>query len=269
MPKTALIIPTYGQEEFTIRCFDSILKHTDDYLLVWMDNGSTEKSKQSVINSFKQHKNRLSIWSDTNLGFVKGVNNGIEILLNTPYGKDCEYFAILNNDIEVSATWLDKMTFILESDNKIGAIGPVSSAESSLQGWKRLFKSSGIQQYPNLKELDTDARGKILDSYFNTKHIEAPMGISCPMVAFFCTIFRKEIFQKVGLLDPIYGLGYGDDDDLCLRIYNNEYKIRVSLGSYVFHNHKTTFNATLSKEEIRHIKRTNRSKLEKKFKIKS
>jgi GT2 family glycosyltransferase len=264
MARTALIIPTFNQEDFTIRCFESIMRHTNDYLLVWIDNGSSHESKMKVMNSFLKHEERLSIWSSENLGFVKGINNALDILLKVRR-VDCEFIAILNNDIEVTKTWLEKMISVLERDPKVSAVGPVSSAESSLQGWNRLFRSVNISHFPNLQKINTDKRARILDEVFGDKFVEAPMGRSCPMIAFFCTLFRREVFTEIGNLDPIYGLGYGDDDDLCRRIYDHGGKVSVALGAYVFHNHRTTFNAILSKEEINQIKRKNLARYDKKF----
>ena len=33
-------------------------------------------------------------------------------------------------------------------------------------------------------------------------------------LSFFCCLLRREIFDKIGLLDPEFGIGIGDDDDV-------------------------------------------------------
>ena len=262
--KVDLIVLTYGQEDYTIRCFDSILQNTDNYRLVWLDNGSSTESRRMVMESFLNHDDRLPIWSDNNLGFVRGVNLAVDILLQIQKTKS-KYIAILNNDIEVTKSWDEKMIDAMEKNDSIGAMGPVSSAESSLQGWEELFPRLNVPFSISLGGLETNERAMVLNKQFGNKYVEAPMGITCPMVAFFCTIFRKEVFEKVGRLDVAYGVGYGDDDDFCRRMYNSGWRVGVSLGSYVFHNHRTTFTANFDNEKVRSLRRKNRALYDRKF----
>ena len=262
--KVDLIVLTYGQEDYTIRCFDTILEYSSDYRLVWVDNGSSNQSRKNVMDSFLKHKNRLPIWSNENLGFVQGINLGVEILLRSQK-TEAKYIGVLNNDIELTPSWLDKMIKAMETNKSIGAIGPVSSANSSIQGWEGLFSRIEIPFTTSLHELETNERAFVLDKEFGNRFAEAPMGITCPMVAFFCTIFQKEIFEKVGLLDISYGVGYGDDDDFCRRIYDKGYRVAVALGSYVFHNHRTTFSANYQNDVVRNIRRKNKAYYDKKF----
>jgi len=262
--KVDLIVLTYGQEDYTIRCFDTILEHSSDYRLIWVDNGSSSHSRKKVMESFLKHENRLSVWSNENLGFVQGINLGVDMILKKQQ-TDTEYIGVLNNDIELTPSWLDKMTSVLDRNESVGAVGPVSSALSSIQGWEELFKRIEVPFDISLHDLDTNERAEIMNNQFGNQYVEAPMGISCPMIAFFCTLFRKEIFTKIGRLDTAYGVGYGDDDDFCRRMYDGGYRVAVALGSYVFHNHRTTFSANYESDVVRSIRRKNKAFYDKKF----
>jgi len=96
--KVDIIVLSYGQEDYTIRCFDSILKNTSDYRLVWVDNGSSVHSRKKVMDAFMKHENRLPIWSKENLGFIGGINLGVEMLLKNDK-TEAEFISVLNNDI--------------------------------------------------------------------------------------------------------------------------------------------------------------------------
>jgi GT2 family glycosyltransferase len=76
------------------------------------------------------------------------------------------------------------------------------------------------------------------------------------MLAFFCTLFRKEVFQKVGYLDEDFGIGYGDDDDFCQRMRQHKMKCAVAYGAYVYHDHQSTFSSMYSKDEIEKMKKS-------------
>ena len=262
--KVDLIVLSYGQEEYTIRCMESIRKHTEDYRLVWLDNASSTESRQAVMEEFLKHESRLTIWPSENLGFVQGVNLAVEVLLKNKKIQ-AEYIGILNNDIEVTESWLDKCVGVMEKKESVGAVGPISSAASSIQGWEEVFPRINIPFSHSLHDMNTEERAKLLDKEFGDQCAEAPMGIKCPMVAFFCTIFRRKVFEEVGRLDTAYGVGYGDDDDFCRRMYQANWRVAVALGSYVFHNHRTTFSANYESEEVRSLRRKNKAIYDKKF----
>ena len=125
--KTEIIVPTYNNEEYTKKCFETIRKHTPekDYRLWWMDNGSTRESCEFVLPEFSKHKNKIGIWASENLGFVKGVNNALKLIFEV-YGTDAQYIILQNNDTEVTKKWIEPMYSILENDSKIGMVSPVT-----------------------------------------------------------------------------------------------------------------------------------------------
>ena len=62
------------------------------------------------------------------------------------------------------------------------------------------------------------------------------------MVAFFCVVLRRTMLQEIGFLDPRFGLGLGDDDDLCRRARLEHWKIGLALDVPVWHWHRSTFS---------------------------
>jgi GT2 family glycosyltransferase len=242
-PRTEIIVPTFGQEEFTVRCFDSILAHTEAYRLVWVDNGSPAASRATIQTAFARHRERLAIWSDQNLGFVGGTNLGLRAILGD-YASDADYVVLLNNDTEVTSGWLDRLTAALEHDPSIAAAGPMTSESSSWQAWPNVFALWQEQPPHSLASASPADASETLARTFGELEVPASM------IAFFCAVFRKRVFTEVGLLDPRFGAGLGDDDDYCLRLRNAGYGLAFVPGAYVVHHHRTTFRAIYSDEEI-------------------
>ena len=121
----------------------------------------------------------------------------------------------------------------------------------------------------DFKKLNSDERGAYLSNRFSKKHCKALMNNVEPkvrMLAFFCTAFKKEIFKEIGLLDTIYDFGLCDDRDFCTRIYQNGYDCAVALGSYVHHDHETTFKSTFKSFEIQEMYEVNIKRFKDKFK---
>src|SRR5262249_53281322 len=57
----------------------------------------------------------------------------------------------------------------------------------------------------------------------------------------FCLLARREVLQAVGELDEGYGLGFFEDDDLCLRVREKGFRLLVALDTFIHHFGSRTF----------------------------
>jgi GT2 family glycosyltransferase len=248
--KTAVIIPTYNQEEFTIKCFRSISENAPEAVLYWVDNGSSPESRSKVEKYVAENKiNCVETKFDDNKGFVKGVNAGLKKALED----GADYFVIQNNDTEVYSGWLSTMVKALEADKKIGMVGPLSNS-SAWQTPDHLGQFvSELKDIPMYAGKPVEYAEKVRklyeEKYFTSDKIR--------MLSFFSTVIKKEVIEKVGFLSEDFGVGYGDDDDYGARLLEAGYKIAITPGVFVFHNHKTTFKSIYNDEEIKKMQAEN------------
>jgi GT2 family glycosyltransferase len=177
-----------------------------------------------------------------NVGFVRAVNAGLRVVLDAM--RDVKYVVIQNNDTEVTRGWLDTMRGAMERDSRLGAVGPVTTYGATQQAWTHI---SGL---PDISEDDTEARRTHLDRFGAATR-------ETPILTFFCTMFRSDVFKKLGLLDEDYGVGLWDDQDLCEKMRNAGWGLGVSMGAYVRHYHRTTFKAVYTTEQIESMKKKN------------
>lgn len=252
--KAEIIVPTFGQEQFTLRCFDSLLTHTNAYRLVWVDNGSSPAARATVEGAFARHDQRLSLQAARNFGFVGGTNLGLQAVLGD-YASDAEYIALLNNDTEVTAGWLDRLIGALDRDPSIAATGPMTSLPS--QAWPDVLAQWRTPAPESAEPAATAADvGRALAGTFGD------LVVPVPMLPFFCTVLRKCAVARVGLLDPAFGVGLGDDDDYCFRLKSAGYSLGFVPAAYVVHHHRTTFRANYSNAEIAAMQARNLSKFQ-------
>jgi GT2 family glycosyltransferase len=259
-PRADILVPTCGQEEFTVRCFDSLLEHTEDYRLVWIDNGSPASSRAAVLPAFARHRRRLSIFPGRNLGFVGGTNLGLRSILGE-FASKASYVVMLNNDTEVTSQWLDRLTRPLDLDPSLAATGPMTSPSSSWQAWPNVFRDWGVEGGEALAGVAPAEVSRALANRFGETIVPVAM------LAFFCTAFRSSLFAEVGLLDPSFGAGLGDDDDYCLRIRRAGYGLGFVPSAYVVHHHRTTFRSIYSDVEIDRMQRENLSRFHRKHNL--
>jgi len=257
--KSEVIVPTFGQEQFTLRCFDSLLAHTADYRLVWVDNGSSASSRAMVESAFARHAHRLSISSDRNCGFVGGTNLGLEAILGGS-ASAADYVVLLNNDTEVTEGWLESLIGAIECDPSLAAAGPMTSSSASWQAWPNVFAQWHEAAPQSLVTASSPAAAsRALAGHFGNRVMPASM------LAFFCVVLQKRVVAEVGLLDPRFGAGLGDDDDYCYRLRAAGHALGFVPGAYVVHHHRTTFRALYSDDEIAAMQHANLARYREKY----
>ena len=140
-----IIVINYHSEEKTIEFVRTELaKISEENAVVIVDNGSTEESRNRLLEAFKGADQYVFVVpSEENLGFAKGNNLGAQVAANQ-FGPDVLLFA--NNDIRiVEMDAVDRMASKLRSLDKAGALGPkvvgldgrLQSPEPFISFWDR------------------------------------------------------------------------------------------------------------------------------------
>lgn len=217
---TSIIILAKDQFEYTKECIDSIYQFTPEpFELVLIDNGS----RDNIPNYFaelKRTKNNVKVVKNIeNVGFPKGVNQGLREAVG-------DYVLIGNNDTIVTPGWLKRMQEVIESNPKIGLVGPMSNNISGLQLIENL-------EYSTLQEM--------LQIAENLKRNYAGQTIEFPRLAFFCTLIKREVIDKIGGLDEIFSPGNYEDDDFCMRSQIAGYKALILKDVFIHHYRSRSF----------------------------
>lgn len=218
MKKTAIVTLTFNKLEKATKPFlESLYKFTDekDFDLIIVDNNSTDGTLDYLKDFAALHSNIKLIFNSENLGYSKGNNIGLKEILNTDY----EYVGLLNNDILFTPNWLENTISGFAQDEKIGMASPRSNehckltAQNYLQGYKKFIKRF---------------RGDV-------KYTLAPF--------FSCVIIKKEVINKIGLLDEAYTPAFWEDWDYAFRAQYAGYSMIYVNNAFIFHNHSTTSSA--------------------------
>ncbi|MCM1989289.1 glycosyltransferase [Oceanirhabdus seepicola] len=214
--KTSMIILTYNKLEYTKQCIESIRKYTDKdtYEIIIVDNNSEDGTVQWLNNQ----KDIKIIFNKENLGFPKGCNQGIRVAQG-------DNILLLNNDVIVTPNWLENLMKCLYSSDDIGAVGAVTNSCSNFQ--------SIPKQYDTYDELINFAEKFNISSFLKWEERLKLIG--------YCMLIKKEVIQKVGLLDEDFTPGNYEDDDYCLRIRMEGYRIMLCKDTFIHHYGSVTF----------------------------
>lgn len=222
--KTSIIILSYNTYELTRLCIESIRRYTSpgSYEIIVIDNGS----KDGSVAWLRQQSGIQIILNEKNVGFPAGCNQGIKATSGTD-------ILLLNSDTIVTPHWLEQLGIALYSSTKVGAVGCVTN-----------HCSNGQQidvSYESIQELQSFAK--------KYNHSNPAKWISRTTLVGFCFLFKREIYEKVGLLDEIFSPGNYEDDDYSLRILQAGYELLLCEDTFIHHFGSGSFTKSSTEDE--------------------
>ena len=222
--KVSIVILVKDALEYFQQCLESVVKHTDSYELIIVDNGSGKTTKK-YIEAQKEKLGFKLITNDVNKGFAYGCNQGIKV-------STCRHVCFLNSDCVVTKDWLTRLMAGFNLP-EAGLLGPSTSWASSKQ---MLNYCSKIRFNMSPKRIDD-----VVDR-LDTGYEEEPNLVG------FCFLTTKDVLEKVGGFDyKVSPIAYYDDVDFRRRVINAGYKCYWIKGSYVHHyGHRTAVESKIN-----------------------
>ena len=223
LPLVSIIILCCNALRFTRACLDSVLRFTrKPYELIVVDNGSTDGTPGFLEDVKKQlGPGRVQvICNPINRGYAAGGNQALAEARG-------QFLVFLHNDALVSANWLEGLLKPILADKDIGLVGAVSNYVKGRQCVEcHLANQEEVTSFAAQRQRDF-----------------AGHGIQVRSLSRLCLLVRREVFEKVGAWDERFGLGYYEDDDLCLRADKAGFRMAITQEVYVHHFGSQTFDA--------------------------
>ncbi len=195
-PKCSLVMVVYGGYETARRSLASVVANTDaDYELIVVDNASPDDAGKRLA---AETQGVRFVFSDRNLGY------GTAADLGSLHARG-QYLGVLNSDIEPRPGWLQSLIAVLEGDHYAGAVGPM------------YLTSEGRVQEAGVV-LGADAIGYGYGDRLPSDAAEVNFRRYVDYVSAAALLVRQDAFRQLGGFDPIYGLGYYEDADLCFGL---------------------------------------------------
>ena len=221
-----VIVLNWNGLDDTLECMEVLLKQTySNFHVFLIDNGSEKNDLKTLQENFNNNDKVSIIANAQNLGFTKGNNRVIEMILKDY--PDVEYIALLNNDTKVEIEWLSNL---------------VTSAKTN----EADIVSSKMINYFNPKKMD-NAGHKML----NTAEI-IPFGHGEPIENFNsvfenigscagATLYSTKMLRHIGIFDEYFDTGY-EDAEIGLRASVLGYKCIFEPSAIVLHKVSQSVN---------------------------
>jgi len=212
-PIVTIVIPVFGQIEFTMQCLASIAANTPSaaFEVIVVDDCSPHDTATVLegINGIRLIRN------EENQGFIRSCNAGAAIARG-------EYLHFLNNDTVVTRGWLDELLRTFEEFPGTGFAGS-----------KLIYPDGRLQEAGGIIWQDGTAwnfgrdQDAALPTYNYAREVDYCSGASI--------MVPKSLFGELGGFDEHYLPAYCEDADLALKVRAAGYRVLYQPLSKVVH----------------------------------
>lgn len=233
MKDLTIVVPVYNAVEETLACLRSLLaSDAGKARILVLDDGSPIHVAKRLIEAMSPHENVRIVSHFRNRGYTRNVAYGVS-MAKTPY------VCVLNSDTLFPKTWAGPMISEMDANPTVVGVGPLSNA-GSYQNVPVLhdlreggFSVNGAlgfdpQERASLSEFVRTVFGGVL--------------VDVPILNGFCTIFRRDALERAGGFDwGAFPEGYGEENDLCIRLRGGGGRLMAAAGCFVHHQKSKSF----------------------------
>ena len=214
----SIIIVNWKSIDYLTKCIKSIkVQTTCPYEIIVIDNDSGKEEQTALQEIGNIHL----ILNDKNAGFAAANNQGFKVARG-------EFVFMLNPDTIILKKAIDKLIGFLENHENIFATGP------------KLFYSEKMDYHPSIKTFQTPfsqfykmlPQSQRIREYFRpydpdkTQRVDGVWGAAI--------MFRKQVFERIGLLDEQFFI-YAEEIDFCKRMAMNNMPLYYYPEAQVIH----------------------------------
>jgi len=233
-----IVIPVYNAAADLARCVDSVLAHTaGEYSLVLIDDGSPETSVAAYFEALARRRlpHIEMLRNESNLGFTLTANRGLS--------RSTADVVLLNSDTVVTAGWLDALVRCARSDPSIGTVTPFSN-NAEICSYPRFCENNAWPEDADPAPVRNALAGAAVPSY-----PDLPTGVG------FCLYVRRALIDAIGVFDPAFGHGYGEENDFCLRAAKAGFRNVLCDDAFVVHLGERSFAGRKSELGVGNMQR--------------
>ena len=221
-----IIIPIYNGAEHLDPLLNSVISNTDlNYKLFLIDDKSTDSNVEQILKKWhdKFGNKAIIIHNEQNLGFVQTVNKALSYTTND--------VVILNTDVRVPKNWASRLMQPIFENPNVASVTPFSNA-ATIFSFPKQWENNELE-IP-LQEID-DIFSKLNFDNNIIQQLQFPTGVG------FCMAMSRKALNKIGVFDSVFGRGYGEENDWCMRAVKAGFINTLAYNLFVYHKHGGSF----------------------------
>jgi O-antigen biosynthesis protein len=231
-PGVDVVVCVRDAPEDVRTCLWSLLHSaTRPFHLIVVDDGSGPETA-AMLATLAQREPEVELIR--NEGPEHGYTRAANIGLRASTGA---HVVLLNSDTIVTPFWIERIVACAESDSRIGVVGPLSNAATH-QSVPAVTEEGrwAVNELPAWLTVDSMA---LLVAELSGQ--EMPR---VPFVNGFCYAITREALDRVGLFDEeLFGSGYCEENDFCIRARDDGFLAALADDAYVFHSKSRSYTS--------------------------
>ncbi len=230
--EVSVIVPMWNSAEVIADLVNSWDFSGISHEIIFVSDACPKNSHQAVVTSFANRQPTPPIGKIIALSNQSGFSTACNFGSELARGK---YVVFLNADTSVTPGWINGLINPLKNDLKIGIVGnlqvksdgTIDSAGSEWVWQTRCFEHIGRniwngKRLPHRIKVEEAPEEMLKDS-------ERQMVTGC------CVALEKTFFDAIGGFDIKYRIGYWEDADLCMKVWENGKKVYFTSNSRIYH----------------------------------
>jgi GT2 family glycosyltransferase/glycosyltransferase involved in cell wall biosynthesis len=219
-----VVIPVYRGLTETRRCIDSVLADPGKPLgrVIVVEDHSPHPELVGWLVEMAAGRRIILLRNERNEGFVVSVNRGME-------AAGSRDVVLLNSDTEVPLGWLSRLSAQAYADTHIATVSPLSN-------------NATICTYPGKPGSLIPFGHTLGDIDEVCQRVNAGRWVDAPTTVGFCMYIRRKALRQVGAFDAErFKVGYGEENDFCLRATTLGWRHRIACDTFVYHQGSVSF----------------------------
>lgn len=219
-----IVVPVYNAPDDVRACVEAVLAHLrPDVRVVLIDDASPDPRIAALFAEVERraHPQVVLLRNERNLGFTGTANRGMQLSRAD--------VVLLNSDTIVTAGWLDAIMHCAATDPRTGTITPFSN-NAEICSFPRFCADNAWPAGADPEPV----RAALAETAVPT-YPDLPTGVG------FCMYVRRALLDDVGGFDPAFGLGYGEENDLCLKAARAGWRNVLADNAFVVHTGGRSF----------------------------
>lgn len=221
-----VVVPIYGDWPSLKACIKALQEYAPSRQVLFVNDCGPEADliERKTLALIKDNATYRYERNSRNLGFVRTCNRAVFELDHT--NND---ILLLNSDAEITEGAIEAMVKVLNRAENIASVSPRSNNATI---FSLPFNPHTLALLPPKESYDV---------YLKVKN-KLPEVYETPTTHGFCMLIRRSVIKRYGLFDEAFGVGYGEENDFCMRVRKKGFTHAIANWAYVYHEGSKSFS---------------------------
>ena len=211
-----IVIPVYNALDALDHCLTSVRAYTSPPFRVIVVDDASDEQVARYLRAVAAADERVEVLrNERNVGFIRTANRGLS-------ATTAPFACLLNSDTVVTPGWLDALIRCARSDSRIAVREP----DVERRGESHCPDGSGAERID-----DGRSRGGLLPAGLPRRGDRGWLRL----------LVTRATLERFGTFDEIYGDGYCEESDYCMRITAEGFRTVVADDAFVYHRGGASF----------------------------